>query len=360
MNSGVKIQGTFRVALSAAESYRTAYRDKSDDSLPSFLPSGRLETEPEAGNARSPVTDGGLSLKAMILAAGLGTRLRPLTDVRPKPLVPVLNRPVLERTITYLKSQGITRVVVNAHHHAQRLIAYLQGGRAFEIPVEVRFEPRILGTGGGIRNVSDFWGEDPLLVVNGDIVTAIGLSPAFRFHRESGAEATLLLHDHPAFRQILVDEVGQVRDIASKPRPGRLAFTGIHILEPGMRRWIPETGFSNIITSYREMIEKGEPPAGYVTQGEYWRDIGTIESYLLANQEASEGAVHVGENCSVDPSAHLEDWCVIGAGSRVGPGASIARSVLWEEVTVEKGVRIEDSVVTAGRTVARDLLGGAW
>jgi len=299
-------------------------------------------------------------LKAMILAAGLGTRLRPLTDVRPKPLVPVLNRPVLERTITYLISQGITRVVVNAHHHAQGLMDFLQGGLAFGIPAEVRFEPRILGTGGGIRNVSDFWGEDTLLVINGDIVTTIDLAPAVRFHRQSGAAATLLLHEHPAFQQVLVDEAGQVRDIASKPCLGRLAFTGIHIVEPEMRRWIPETGFSNIITCYREMIAAGESPAGFVTQGYYWRDIGTIESYLLANQEASEGAVHVGENCAVDPAARLEGWCVIGARSRVGPGASIARSVLWDEVTVEKGVRIEDSVVTAGRTVDRDLVGGVW
>ena len=297
-------------------------------------------------------------MKAMILAAGLGTRLRPLTDVRPKPLVPLLNRPVLERTITYLKQQGITSIVVNAHHHAQRLVEYLQGGRAFGIPVEVRVEPRILGTGGGLRNISDFWGENTLLVINGDIVTTIDLAPAVRFHLQSGAAATLLVHDYPAFQQILVDEAGQVRDIASEPRPGRLAFTGIHIVEPGLRRWIPETGFSNIITCYREMIAEGAHPAGYVTQGHSWRDIGAIESYLLANQEASEGSVHVGENCAIDPSARLEGWCVIGAGSCVGPGAVIARSVLWEEVTIGKGVCVEDSVVTDGRTVRRDLLGG--
>lgn len=296
----------------------------------------------------------------MILAAGLGTRLRPLTDVRPKPLVPIVNRPVLERTITYLKKQGVSRIVVNTHHHAKRLMEYLGDGRTFGIPVEVRFEPRILGTGGGLRNVSDFWREDTLLVINGDILTRIDLAPAVRFHRESGAAATLVVHDHPAFRQVLVDEAGWVRDIATDPRPGRMAFTGIHIVEPGLRHWIPESGFSNIIASYRQMIAAAAFPAGYITQGESWRDIGTLESYLLANQEAAKGAVCVGESCVVAPSARLEDWCVIGAGSCVGPGAVIARSVLWEEVTVEAGVRIEDSVVTDGRTVRQDLVGGAW
>lgn len=316
----------------------------------------RPETGP--GSSRSSVSNGGQAVKAMILAAGLGTRLRPLTDVRPKPLVPLLNRPVLERTITYLKQQGITSIVVNAHHHAQRLVEYLQDGRALGIPVEVRVEPRILGTGGGLRNISDFWGEDTLLVINGDIVTTIDLAPAVRFHRESGAAATLVVHDHPAFRQVLVDEAGWVRDIATDPRPGRMAFTGIHIVEPGLRHWIPESGFSNIIASYRQMIAAGAFPAGYITQGESWRDIGTIESYLLANQEEAEGSAHVGKNCVIDSSARLEDWCVIGAGSCVGPGAVIARSVLWEEVTIGKGVRVEDSVVTDGRTVRRDLAGG--
>lgn len=297
-------------------------------------------------------------MKAMILAAGLGTRLRPLTDHRPKPLVPVLNRPVLERTITYLKSQGITRIVINTHHHAQRLADFLRDGRAFGVHVEVHFEPRILGTGGGMRNICDFWGQDTLLVINGDIVTTADLSPAIRFHRQSGAAATLLLHDYPAFQQILLNKAGQVRDITTKASPGRLAFTGIHIVEPGLRHWIPETGFSDIVTCYRQMIAKGEPPAGYVAEGHYWRDIGTIESYLLANKEASGASVHVGVNCAVDPAARLEEWCVIGPGSRVEAGAVIARSVLWEEVIVKKGVRIEDSVVTDGQTVHRDLAGG--
>ena len=112
-------------------------------------------------------------MKAMILAAGLGTRLHLLTEKRPKALMPVVNIPIICRIIEHLKGHGISRIVVNAHHHYRQLIDYLDGGRPFGLEIDVRVEPELLGTGGGIKNTSDFWDNDPFFIINGDILTDI-------------------------------------------------------------------------------------------------------------------------------------------------------------------------------------------
>jgi NDP-sugar pyrophosphorylase family protein len=298
-------------------------------------------------------------MKAMILAAGLGTRLRPLTDVCPKPLVPVANRPVIAGTIAYLKAHGIESVIVNTHHHARRMSAFFRSGVDLGLPVELRHEPSILGTGGGLRNVADFWGRETLLAINGDILTDIDLGDALTFHRASGAPATLVLHDYPSFNQVLLHETGRIREIGSRPEPGRLAFTGIHFLEPEVRDWIPPEGYADIVGSYRRLIASGEGIAGWVAERAYWRDIGTLSSYLQANRERSPEPVLLGPGCEVAPSARFSDWAVAGGGCRLEAGASVVRSVLWEGVRVGRGVRVVDSVVTSGRVVERDLAGEA-
>ncbi len=296
-------------------------------------------------------------MKAMILAAGLGTRLRPLTDVCPKPLVPVANKPVIERSITYLKQHGYHRIAVNTHHHALPMADFLGDGTRFGVKIHVSHEPSILGTAGGIRKVKDFWKHDTLLVINGDILTDIDLRDALRFHLATGAAATLILHRHPLFSQILLDDQGVVRDISSGPRPERLAFTGIHLLEPGLLKWIPRDGYADIVSCYRRMIENGERVAGHISNGHYWRDIGTIESYLEANREHSATPVLLGPGCETAPSARISDWAVIGPECRVEADATITRSVLWQGIRVREGARITDSVVTSGQVVQRDLMG---
>ncbi|MDY7038929.1 MAG: nucleotidyltransferase family protein, partial [Thermodesulfobacteriota bacterium] len=190
-------------------------------------------------------------MRAMILAAGLGTRLRPLTDNRPKALIPVTNKPIITRAVEYLKKHGISRIVVNAHHHHEQIVDYLDGGRPFGLDIDVRVEPKILGTGGGIKNVSDFWGDEPFIVINSDILTNIDLSPAYEHHLTSGSLATLILHDREPFNQIRTDNNQNITDIAKKNIPGRLAFTGIHIMDPGLLSHIPEGKFFDIIDCYR-------------------------------------------------------------------------------------------------------------
>lgn len=293
-------------------------------------------------------------MMAMILAAGLGTRLRPLTDGRPKALMPVANVPALGRNIEYLKGYGVTRIVVNAHHHHELIVKYLDGGRPFNMEIEVRVEPEILGTGGGIRNTAGFWDGEPFFVVNSDILTDIDLGPAYARHRDSGALATMVLHDYLPYNQILVDPQGNVRHIADAPLPGGVAFTGIHIISPELLPLIPE-GFSSIITCFRRVMDRGKGIRGYLTGGHLWRDIGTLESYIEANREFSPQPFTVASGCSIESSAKLMEWGVVGAGVRIGEGAMIRRSILWEGAKIGKGIRVVDSVVTSNREVDRDL-----
>ncbi|MBW1766653.1 MAG: nucleotidyltransferase family protein, partial [Deltaproteobacteria bacterium] len=218
-------------------------------------------------------------MKAMILAAGLGTRLRPLTDKIPKALIPVVNMPVISRVINYLKTHGINQIVVNAHHHHNQISNYLNGGSPFGLEIDVRMEHEILGTGGGLKNTSDFWDDEPFIVINGDILTDIELEPAYEHHKKSGALTTLILHDCEPFNQIQTDSNGTITDIAQKNMTGRLAFTGIHIMEPGLLSHIPEGKSSDIIDCYRRLIHSGNLISAYYSQGHYWRDIGTVSSY---------------------------------------------------------------------------------
>jgi mannose-1-phosphate guanylyltransferase len=296
-------------------------------------------------------------MKAMILAAGLGTRLRPLTGMKPKVLMPVANRPIIARVIDYLKTHGFSRLVVNAHHHHPQLVNYLDNGRPFGLAIDVRVEPEILGTGGGIKNTSDFWDDEPFAVINGDILTDIDLTRAYEDHLKSGALATLVVHDCEPFNQIEIDENGNVSDIARKNLSGRLAFTGIHIISPELLSHIPDRVFYDIIVCYQKLIASGRAIRAFVSRNHYWRDIGTVQSYMDANRELSDKAILLGPGCRIDPSVTFKDWAVVGENSVIGPHVEIARSVLWESAAVQEGVRIIDSIVTSSKPVQSDLIG---
>jgi mannose-1-phosphate guanylyltransferase len=296
-------------------------------------------------------------MKAMILAAGLGTRLRPLTDVKPKVLMPVANRPIIARVIDYLKRNGFSRLVVNAHHHHRQLVDYLDNGRPFGLPIELRVEPEILGTGGGIKNTSGFWDDKPFVVINGDILTDIILTRAYEDHVKSGALVTLIVHDCELFNQIEIDEQGNILDIARQNLPGRWAFTGIHIMNPELLSHIPDGVFYDIIVCYQELIASGKAIRAFVSKNHYWRDIGTVQSYMDANRELSEKKILLGQGCQIDHSVRFKDWAVVGANSVIAQGVEIERSVLWEGAVVKERVRVVDSVVSSSEAVKYDLTG---
>ena len=296
-------------------------------------------------------------MKAMILAAGFGTRLHPLTEMKPKALMPVANKPILARNIEYLISHGITEIIVNAHHHSQQVVDYLEDGASFGLKIEVKVEPEILGTGGGIKNTEEFWDKEPFLVINSDILTDINLAAVYQVHQTSGALVTLVLHDCEPYNQVQIDDQWNITDIAKGNMPGRLAFTGIHVINPEVLSHIPKGVFSDIIDYYRELIRLGKPVRACLVKGHYWRDIGSIHSYLEANRELADNSFVIGSGCSVDSTVKLIDWGVIGQNSRLEENVEVQRSVLWEGVTVKEGVKVMDAVVTSGREVDRDLHG---
>jgi len=296
-------------------------------------------------------------MKAMILAAGFGTRLRPLTEMKPKALMPVANKPILARNIEYLISHGTMEIILNAHHHSQQVVDYLEDGASFGLKIEVKVEPEILGTGGGIKNTEEFWDKEPFLVINSDILTDINLAAVYQVHQTSGALVTLVLHDCEPYNQVQIDDQWNITDIAKGNMPGRLAFTGIHVIDPEVLSHIPKGVFSDIIDYYRELIRLGKPVRACLVKGHYWRDIGSIHSYLEANRELADNSFVIGSGCSVDSTVKLIDWGVIGQNSRLEENVEVQRSVLWEGVTVKEGVKVMDAVVTSGREVDRDLHG---
>jgi mannose-1-phosphate guanylyltransferase len=297
-------------------------------------------------------------MKAIILAAGLGTRLKSLTEKRPKALMPIVNRPVISRNIDYLKFHGVREIAVNAHHHSMQIVDYLKNGGPFGVEMDVRVEQDILGTGGAIKNFSDFWGKEPFIVINGDILTDINLINAYKYHLDSGNIATMILHDYGPFNQVMVNN-SQVIDISRQKSTGGIAFTGIHILNPAILDYIPESGYSDIINCYNKLIRSGAAIGAYVSENHYWRDIGTPESYISANREFMEfenQSFAVGASSTIAPSTKFKGWAAVGEGAVLESGVEIERSIIWENVTVKEGVRIVDSVVTSSKEIECDLI----
>jgi aminoglycoside/choline kinase family phosphotransferase/GTP:adenosylcobinamide-phosphate guanylyltransferase len=241
-------------------------------------------------------------MKAMILAAGLGTRLLPLTEKRPKPLFPILGRPLIDVVIRRLQSAGCEAVIINTHHLAHLIDEFISA-QAYSTSVATRYEPAILGTGGAIKNVEDFWDDKPFLVINGDIFTNIDLEEVYRFHLNHKHLVTLVLHDYPQFNHVWVDSSDHISGFghtAPCPPVGlesargtlgptdarQLAFTGIHVLDPQVLSFIPNGTFCNIIDAYCEIIHQGLTIKGFIARNHYWHDIGTITGYQAATRDA--------------------------------------------------------------------------
>ncbi|RLB11564.1 MAG: hypothetical protein DRG63_12800 [Deltaproteobacteria bacterium] len=286
-------------------------------------------------------------MKAMILAAGFGTRLGPLTEKRPKALMPIANIPVIDRVIAYLASHGVKEIVINAHHHADQMLAHFSKAQKANIPIHLVVEKEILGTGGGIKNVEDFFDKEPFIVINADILTDINLARPLEIHQGHGHLATLILHDCPPFNQVRVDEDRGIVGFEKRPTPGLLAFTGIHILSKRILDYIPKDTFSNIIYVYRNVIQHSGIINYYLSEGHYWRDVGTIKSYIQANKEQlADQHFLLSPNASIHPSAKLDGWAVVGASTHVGKEAFIKDSILWGGIQIGPNAHVIGSIVT--------------
>jgi NDP-sugar pyrophosphorylase family protein len=243
-------------------------------------------------------------MKAMILAAGLGTRLRPLNNHRPKALVELAGRTLLEITLARLRSAGVTEVIVNIHHYADLMREFLHT-RDFGMRVEISPEPILLDTGGGLKNAASFLlesgprSDQPFILHNVDILTNIDLAAMLRFHREQNALVVLATQDRPTSRPLLFDEqcnlcgriVGAGEREMARPveSPIPLAFNGIHILSPRVFDLMTEDGAFSIIPTYLRLAAAGESVRCYRANQFYWRDLGRPEQLAQAASDIAAG-----------------------------------------------------------------------
>ncbi len=229
-------------------------------------------------------------MKALILAAGLGSRLRPYTNRIPKPLFPVSGQPILDRLIRQLVSAGCTGVAINTHHLHHRIDAFLST-QSYGIQVFTRHEPNLLGTGGAIKNLSDFWDDRPFIVINSDILTDIDFRMVYEFHDRHTAPATLVLTKSPGLNSVSISPEERIAkfhsswEISSSPELVTYAFTGIQVLDPYILDLIPEGTFFSSIDAYRKLITLGRPPAAYMALSHRWADIGTPDRYKTASRD---------------------------------------------------------------------------
>lgn len=326
------------------------------------------------------------------MAGGEGTRLRPLTSKQPKPMIPVVNRPMMEHVLAHLGRHGIDDVVVTVAYLANTLRNYFGDGSGLGVRMGYATEEVPLGTAGSVRNASDQLG-DRFLVISGDVVTDIDLSALLDFHRSTGAMATIALKavENPLeFGIVITDRDGAVRRFLEKPTWGQVfsdtVNTGIYVLEPSVLEFIPEgrpADFSGEV--FPALLAAGKPVYGYVADG-YWEDVGTLEAYVRVHQDILdgkvdleipgfrlehgvwlgegteldpdalvEGPVVIGDYCQVGPRAHVSDHTVLGSNVRVGPETFVHRSVVHDGTFLGPAVHLRGCVL--GR--ANDLRQGA-
>jgi NDP-sugar pyrophosphorylase family protein len=308
-------------------------------------------------------------MKAVILAAGFGTRLWPLTEDRTKPAIPFLNRPLIAYAVDYLAAYGIRDIIVNLHHQPESIRRALGDGSAMGVHVHYSLEEEILGTSGAIDRVRDHLLDDDFIVINGKIVTDIDLDAAVRKHRERQAIATLVLKENVAREYFSIVEVDARRLITRfagfpetvsveasasdtggvlvKSESAPLMFTGIQVLSPRIFEYVPRDCFSHsTIHVYPRAISEGKPVVAHVTNGN-WFEMSTLDRYLEASLIflRKEGKrVIQGAGCVIEPGAVIED-AVLWERVHVESDARIRNVVIGDDVRVPAGAVIEDAVV---------------
>jgi mannose-1-phosphate guanylyltransferase len=321
----------------------------------------------------------------VILAGGQGTRLRPLTLARAKPVVPLLNRPFLAYQLALLRQHGVTDVILSCSYRVDD-VRRAMDGQTLGVRLRYVVEPEPLGTGGGVRHAADLAGGH-IFVLNGDVLTDADLTAMRCFHERQGARITILLHpvdDPRQFGLVETDAGGRIRRFREKPGPHEPLATntinaGVYIIEAQLLQRMPAGRAMSIEREFfPAVIADGIPCAGWCPSA-YWRDIGSPAAYRAAQMDLLDARVRtplpppgerragawVGAECRPDPSARLSPpavvgdhvriaagaqvgpHAVIGAGCRIGPGARIEGTVLWERVEIGGGAVVRDCVIGA-------------
>lgn len=310
--------------------------------------------------------------RAFVLGAGLGTRLKSLTAHRPKPLIPVCQKPLITFAFDHLAENGVREFVVNTHHRAEAYGEIFPNQFYRHRAIQFRHEPAILDTAGGIKNVEDLVRDAPFAVYNGDILTDLPLKEAFHHHLAEQNEVTLILRSHGGPLQVAFDPAdGRITDIGNRigtdPAIAFL-FTGTYVVSPAFLRRIPQTQKISVVPIFLEMIREGARLGGIVLDAGHWWDLGTREQYLAVHRFLAEKSgtlsfqpedlaggtwprwIH--PEARVDATAKVEGATVIGARATVGSGAILRDTIVWDGAEIARDSVLDRCIVTGSRSVA--------
>jgi len=312
-------------------------------------------------------------LKAMILAAGVGSRLDPLTRAIPKPMVPVVNRPVIEHIVLDLKKHGFTDILVNLHYLGDVIQQGLGDGSRLGVRLSYAPEDKLWGDAGSVKRSQAFFEDEAFLVVGGDDISDIDLSGLMALHREKRAASTIVttvVDDPSQFGIVVTDEDGRITRFLEKPKGGDVfsntANTGVYVFEPDVFDLIPPDtfwGFGNNV--FPSLLAEGRPLYGFATTA-YWKDVGNLQVYRQTNFDALAGRVHLdiplrqeetgvwwGENIEIDPTVEIGSPVAIGSNVTVGAGARILENtVIGDGCVIEPNVTLKDTILWAGARVS--------
>jgi mannose-1-phosphate guanylyltransferase len=311
-------------------------------------------------------------VKAMVLAAGKGTRLYPLTGEIPKPMAPIVDTPIIQHIFELLAKADIGEVHVNVHYLADVLLeAYGETSRVNGMNIHLNREDELLGTAGGVKRLEENF-DDTFVVIMGDALTDIDIRELVAFHKEKGALATIALkrvHDTSEYGVVELDAEGSILGFQEKPDPeeaiSNLANTGIYVFEPRVLEYIPQNSFFDFAKDvFPQLLEAGEKFVG--CEGDfYWSDIGTLQAYREAHSAVLSGQVRVtmpgerwseslwvGKNAQIHPSADLEGNVAVGRNAIIGHGVSLSEDVtVGTDCSVHPGATIKRSILLPGASV---------
>jgi mannose-1-phosphate guanylyltransferase/phosphomannomutase len=331
-------------------------------------------------------------MKAVVMAGGEGSRLRPLTANRPKPMVPVGNQPIMEHILTLLKRHGINEVVTTLYYLAEEIQGYFGDGSDFGVRMSYSVETMPLGTAGSVKKAENQLRDDTFVIVSGDALTDCDLSKAIQFHKQKGSLATLILYRVQSpleFGVVITDENGRVVRFLEKPSWSEVfsdtVNTGMYILEPEVLAMMePGTPYDWSGDIFPRLLAEGKPIYGYVMD-EYWTDVGSLTQYREAQEDLLSGRVNlpvqreplnhsvsigpncvidetatlvpplcIGRNCKIKRGAHIGPYAVIGDNTFVEEGAHIERSVVWDSAYIGPNVGVHSAIVCSRATVKKD------
>ncbi|MBN1755917.1 NDP-sugar synthase [bacterium] len=303
-------------------------------------------------------------MKAFILCAGYGNRLKPYSDLKPKPLFPVLNKPVLGHILDHLEHHGIRSFALNTHHLGKQIESYVNSLKKRTCEFQIYPENPILGTGGGIKNIRDFvFGQDSFLVHNGDVINDIDLDAVIRFHQRHQPLATLVLTHSPAFNTVYFDTENRIVAIGGASKENKssinnLTFTGIIVINTAIFELFPDKTAFPITDFYlKALSEMPGQLMAYIHRG-YWADTGTPESYLKLHRDIlvnnsitlpSSPAIHnnlySGDNVNFAANVKLEGYNSIGRDCRIGEGVHLENCVMWPGSRALEGTTHRNEII---------------